>query len=155
MAALGAYDGVLRRAVRQLKFDGRRDLARPLGEAIGRLQGGAGAAWVSVPPHCNRLRSRGYDHTALLARAGCRAAGTGRYVPGALARILDTPPLYSLPREQRAAVLAGAFVARGPLRGPIVLVDDILTTGATAREAATILRAAGATRVHLLVVARA
>lgn len=180
--ALGAYDGVLRRAVRRFKFDGRRDLAKPLGEAIGRMYraclaigpapareaanrtaGGKSRPdarpvmprWVSIPPHPHRLRDRGYDHTALLARAACRGAGIGAFAPGALVRVVDTPPLYRLSREERAAVLAGAFGAPRPIAGPIVLVDDILTTGATARTAASVLRAAGATRVDLVVVARA
>lgn len=180
--ALGAYDGVLRRAVRRFKFDGRRDLARPLGEALGRMYRACLASepvpardsasraargtfrpdgrpvapcWVSIPPHPHRLRARGYDHAALLARAACRGAGIGAFAPGALLRVVDTPPLYRLSREERAAALAGAFGAPRPLAGPIVLVDDILTTGATARTAAGVLRAAGATRVDLVVVARA
>ncbi len=153
------YDGLLRRAVRNLKFDGRADLARPLGLALGREAArfpiARDTSWVCVPTHRRRLRVRGYDHTALLARAACKAAGQGRFLAGALERVMDTPPLYRLGREQRAQMLAGAFVACRPLRGPVILVDDILTTGATARAAAGVLRAAGATGVHLLVVARA
>ncbi|MBM3275327.1 MAG: ComF family protein, partial [Candidatus Sericytochromatia bacterium] len=64
-------------------------------------------------------------------------------------------PLYAMSRSQRATVLEGVFRATGPIDGPVVLVDDVLTSGATASAAGAALRAAGADPVHLVVVARA
>jgi len=176
---LGPYAGLIRRSVRLLKFHGRSDLARPLGRGLGRLAravlagpvaatarpvagaaspiNGAGKAvhFVAVPASPGRLRERGFDHVAALARWARREAGTGLWVPGAIVRARETPPLYPLSRRERASVLSGAFRAPATVSGTVFLVDDVMTTGATAVAAATVLRDAGAARVFLLAVARA
>jgi predicted amidophosphoribosyltransferase len=159
VSALGAYAGILHPAIRQLKYDGRRDLAGPLGAAIGRLAirldpGAASALWVPIPAPPDRVRARGYDQAYLLARAASAAIGAPK-PQHALRRTRNTPPLYAMTRSQRARLLEGVFCATGPLEGPVVLVDDVLTTGATASAAGAALRAAGADPVHLVVVARA
>ena len=144
-----------------LKHGGRRDLARPLGRALGTLlarevpQGGG--VLVPIPLHFVRRLERGYDQAWLLA---CAAAETsGLEVVRALVRSRATRPQGEPGSESRRANVAGAFRARRRAARWIGgkeawLVDDVASSGATASEAARALRRAGATRVGLLVVAR-
>jgi ComF family protein len=111
---------------------------------------------VPVPLHPRRRRERGFNQSGLLARALARPLGL-RVAEDALARRQDTPPQTGLTAAQRRANVARAFVVR---RRPavagriVVLVDDVLTTGATARACARALVAAGATEVRLVTAAR-
>ncbi|HCC33327.1 MAG TPA: hypothetical protein DEQ28_05420 [Clostridiales bacterium] len=169
---LGVYRGRLRRAVGRLKYRRETHLARPLGQRLGRevaaqqflpwLDGrGFGLApgrgfqvVVPVPAHPLRLRRRGFNPAALLA---CQVAQV-LDVPHrqhSLARTRSTPPQASLTRARRLANLAGAFEANPDEVGGrrVLLVDDVLTTGATAAGCAFALIRAGALRVHVAVVA--
>jgi len=145
----------LARSVRALKFHGHRAAAASLGAALGSLLPlPAGALVVPVPLHPSRLRERGYNQALLLARALGRAAQL-RVAVRALVRRRATPSQAHLDAAARRANLAGAFAAPAPLDGAtIVLVDDVLTTGATADACARTLRAAGAARVLVLTVGR-
>jgi ComF family protein len=160
--ALGLYlsgPGVLNplaRAVRALKFHGHRAAGASLGIALVGLVPAAGdpTVVVPVPLHVDRLRERGYNQAVLLARALAPAAGL-RLRARALMRVRPTPSQAHLDAAARRANLSGAFIARARLAGTaVVLVDDVLTTGATADACATALRAAGATRVDVLTVGR-
>jgi ComF family protein len=116
----------------------------------------AGAALVAVPLGQARLRARGYDQAARLADHLARASGAPR-LRRALRRVKETPPQVGRSRAGRAANLAGAFVA-DPDRvagRDLVLVDDVVTTGATVEAAARALRQAGARRVTVVALARA
>ena len=163
--ALGEYgpQSPLRDWVLQLKHGGRRDLAVPLGVALAeRLreqpeEWRAGAVLVPVPLHPLRWFERGYDQAQLLARALGGAACLP--VLRALRRSRYAPP-QGAPgaRSRQANVRAGFRLRRSARRldGRVVwLVDDVLTSGATASECARLLRRAGASRVGILVVARA
>jgi ComF family protein len=110
---------------------------------------------VPVPLHPARLRQRGFNPAALLARALARARGVP-LAPRALERVRDTPSQTGLHRRARARNVAGAFRVRPGARIParVWLVDDVVTTGATLREAARALRRAGARRVIALCAAR-
>jgi ComF family protein len=145
----------LARAVRALKFHGHRAVAASLGAALADLWPIAdGAVVVPVPLHPTRLRERGYNQAALLASGLARRAGR-RLALRALVRRRATTTQAQLDAAARRANLANAFVAPAPLPDtPVVLVDDVLTTGATADACARALRAAGATHVLVLTVGR-
>ena len=145
----------LARAVRALKFRGHRAVASSLGSAlVDLLPLPADALVVPVPLHASRLRERGYNQALLLARALARRTRL-RVVPRALHRHRPTHSQAHLDAAARRANLANAFKATMALdAATIVLVDDVLTTGATADACASALRAAGAARVLVLTVGR-
>ncbi|EPX84358.1 putative amidophosphoribosyltransferase [Rubellimicrobium thermophilum DSM 16684] len=162
------YRGTGRALVLALKHGDRTDLARPMGAwmaaAARSLLGedradGAEAVLVPVPLHWTRLALRRHNQAQLLAAAAGRRLGLP-VLPDALIRCRRTASLGTLGREGRAAALAGA-IAPHPRWGralagrPVILVDDVMTTGATLAEAACAARAAGAGTVHVLVLARA
>jgi ComF family protein len=101
---------------------------------------------VPVPLHPRRLRERGFNPAALLARALARELGV-RHDATALRRVRDTPSQTGLGRAARRRNVRGGFRARGAVPPCIWLVDDVVTTGSTLAEAAGALRRAGARRV--------
>lgn len=155
VSAAGLYTGALRRAVLAYKERGRRDLALALGVvlagAVSHLGVRAGPIWlVPVPSSRRAARTRGGDHVRRLTQvAVCRLTRQG--VAVALAPILSVQgrPRDSagLSASERAVNLSGAFAlsqrSRPPPGSTLVLVDDVVTTGATLSEAARILRSSG------------
>ena len=149
--------------VHQLKYRGWRALALPLAErmAATRLPDDVmdeALVCVPVPTTTARLRQRGYNQAELLARAF--AARTGRTVRNVLERAGGARSQTALQPVARGANVAGAFrVAAGAApelrRAHLLLVDDVLTTGATAAECTRTLQAAGARCVSLITFARA
>lgn len=144
------FEGPAARLVRALKADGRTGLARALAPALGAALVAAalgGATVTTVPASRAADRRRGYRPVDLLARrAGVRP------VPLLRARRAAADQR-GLDRAARRANVAGAFVARRPPPGPIVVVDDVVTTGATLVEAVRALRAAGADEVLAVTLA--
>jgi len=108
---------------------------------------------VPVPLHPRRLAARGFNPAAVLARTVARELGLP-WSPRALARLRDTPSQTGLGRGARRRNVAGAFRATEPVAGRVILVDDVVTTGATAAAAARALRRAGARAVVLVTAAR-
>ena len=172
VVALGDYQaGELREWVLALKHGGRRDLAHPLGVRLARrwLDSApsvpaeliaARAVLVPVPLHPWRALERGYDQARALALALARS--TGVPIRAVLKRSRATAPQGTPGAVSRAANVRGAFRVRRPRRARQLLegrdawiVDDVLTSGATASECARTLRAFGARTVSVLVVARA
>jgi ComF family protein len=154
----GLFGGPLADAIHALKYGGRPALSRPLGAWLAsRLVLPAGATVVSVPLGRARRIARGYDQASLLADALARSAGPGvRRLRGALRRTRETPPQVGRSRDERARNVAGAFAAARSVAGlELVLVDDVVTTGATAAAAAEALRLAGARSVVVVALARA
>jgi ComF family protein len=146
------------RLVHQLKYRGWRQLADALAQPMARLDwpGDAHepALIVPVPTTSRRLRERGYNQAELLARALARVSG--RTVSTPLRRASGARTQTALQPAARAANVAGAFTADRPVDGlHVLLVDDVLTTGATAAECARVLAAAGACCVRLTTFARA
>ncbi len=152
-------DGPARRLVHRLKYSDRGELARPLGAWMARAGADVLAdadAIVPVPLHPLRLWTRRYNQAAALARAVALRSGKP-FEPQWLQRVKATRSQVGLSREQRAQNVQGAFRASpgAPIKGRrIVLVDDVLTSGATANAAARALLRAGASEVDLLVFAR-
>jgi ComF family protein len=111
---------------------------------------------VPVPLHPARLAERGFNQAEILA-APCAAAWGRPLLTGALVRTRATQPQTDLDAAARRANVAGAFAVRRPAAVAsrrLLLVDDVLTTGATAWAAARALRAGGAASVAVLVLAR-
>lgn len=153
--ACGAYIGVLREAVHALKYRAQRHVAAELAERIGREPGFPEGDWlvVPVPLTAGRLKERGFNQAALLARALAKKRRLAYAEP--LRRTTETTPQHALGRQAREANLSGAFACHGQVAGRrVLLVDDVLTTGATAQAATLTLLEAGATEVALAVVAR-
>ena len=156
VAALGAFSGPLRAAVHRLKYTHEFVLADELGGELGGLLARQLAlGWradhvVPIPLAPGRARERGHDQAARLAR-GC-ARGSGVPLRHALRRARETRSQVGLGRDERRANVAGAFFAEA-IDGCVVLVGDVLTTGATLSECARTLKRSGAREVRALVVA--
>jgi ComF family protein len=108
---------------------------------------------VPVPLHPRRLRARGFNPALAVARAVARAVGAP-LAPAALERLRDTPSQTGLDAAARRRNLRGALRARRRMPALVWVVDDVITTGATAREAARALRRAGARSVVAVGAAR-
>jgi len=151
-------DGPARRLAHELKYEGLTSLAEPMAELMAECAGGMEAdVVVPVPLHGARERSRGYNQAAELGR---QLASVLRlpYERRAARRIRDTAPLArTMHQDERRAIVAGAFAAdRGRVDGGrVLLVDDVVTTGATLDACAGALREAGAKTVSCLTWARA
>ena len=155
------FDDISRALVHALKYGDRLDLAPMMGnwmnQAGRELLAGADAL-VPVPLHWRRLWARRFNQSAMLA--GAIAAGSGvPVVSGALKRVKPTPQQVGLSRSERAANVQGAFRVlpedRGAVAGRrLVLVDDVLTSGATVNGCARALLRAGAANVDVLIFAR-
>ena len=160
-----AYGGALTQALLRFKHGGHRHLARPLGTYLTPLVAAAvelGAQIVCpVPLHPRRLRRRGYNQVIELLRVARRRLPREqrpRLLCDGLARVVDTPTLGHQSPARRSQMVADAFVAhrRSAISGQcVLLVDDVMTTGATLSECARTLLAAGARKVMVAALARA
>lgn len=158
-AALGPYEGGLGAAIRSMKYGGVHALADELGSALlpAVTQVATRAPFqitlVPIPTDQRRVRERGFDHAALLASAAGEAAQLP--VRALLVRIRSTEPLHGATRSERAEIMRGAMSCtdQGETPSAVVLIDDVQTSGATAREAARALRAAGVRWVAVASVA--
>jgi ComF family protein len=157
------HDGAVREAIHALKYSARPGLAAPLAELILSVdpplfRWQEYQALVPIPLHRVREAERGFNQAGRIARALSKSLG----VPvqgGWLRRTRATPPLAGPGGyEERALKVRGAFRARLPPDAAgcsVLLVDDVLTTGATTSEAARVLVEARAGRVDAVAVARA
>lgn len=155
-----AYSGPARACLHALKYDGELRLVEPLAAAMAarwKRAGVGGELLMPVPVHAARRRQRGFDQAELLARGVGRILGLP--VVNGLQRAARTAAQHSLDRRARAANVGHAFVVaqsgRAAVSGRwVVLIDDVVTTGATMTGCSAALYAAGATAVSGLALAR-
>ncbi len=155
-----AFNGPARASVHALKYDGERRLVQPLSELMAarwRAAGVGGEVLVPVPVHAAKRRQRGFDQAELLARGV--AAELRIPMLYALERAAKTTAQHSLGRRARASNVAAAFAVAprhvSSVSGRwIVLVDDVVTTGATLAGCARALYESGAFAVSALTLAR-
>lgn len=145
--AWGAYGGILKQAIAALKYENQPQLARPLGHFLGEAWLKFPAASrikkltvVPIPLHPAKLQQRGFNQAELISRNFCDFTHY-KHQPLGLERIRDTKAQFGLSGQEREQNLADAFVIGKSLlhrssTSPVLLVDDIYTTGATVRSAA-------------------
>ena len=147
------YSGALKEMLHKLKFEGESKFLRPLAEEAAFLAQAYGESGfdmvVSVPTDAARRKQRGFDiPESIFAQA---LAVKGAWQPHVLVRIRSTAPQYGLAPDKRRSNVHGCFAVQGDVqKAKILLVDDILTTGATLEEAAKALKQAGAKSVYAL-----
>jgi ComF family protein len=159
--AVMRFSDVARDLVHLLKYGDRLDLVKPFASWMARAGDELlheADALVPVPLHWTRLFQRRFNQSAELARAISRRKSIS-VIDDALERVRATPPQVGLARDERAKNVHGAFSigksARSKVKGKrIVLIDDVLTTGATANSCARVLRRAGAARIDVLTLTR-
>lgn len=149
--AWGRYRGQLKRAIAALKYENCPKLGQLMGIWLGR-------AWlessfynknkkitvVPVPIHPKKLRTRGYNQAELIARGFCRSTGYSLTSHG-LKRVKETKAMFGLDFQQRKenlreAIAVGPDFEKNPPKSPVLIVDDIYTSGTTATEAALTLQ---------------
>lgn len=153
-----SYEGPIRDAIHGFKYGERLDLTRVFVELLDH-----DARWfgpldmvVPVPLHPARLRRRGYNQAALIARGLARRL----LLPcdtRSLVRVREVGPQVERERKGRLTAVKGIFHVRRPhavKKRRVLLIDDVLTTGATVNECARALKKAGATGVYVLTIAR-
>lgn len=165
--AAGPYEGALRWAIHRFKYAGRRYLARPLGHLLNEALEDAATVFhtelppfdfiVPVPLHPRRQKQRSFNQAALLAAELAALRGLS-LADSMVIRTRQTLPQVGLRRPERLANLTGAFAAVPGVtleNRRVLLVDDILTTGATLSACSEALLAAGASAVCAVTVATA
>jgi ComF family protein len=162
--AWGQYGGSLKRVIAALKYDNHPRLAEPLAQALAQswLKSVLSAQMpqkpvvMPIPMHPEKQRQRGFNQAELIARSFCQQ--TGLSLAQGLSRQRNTAPQFGLSAADRAENLADAFELRANFRGkklPVLLLDDIYTTGATALTAAQTLRRNQISVYGILAVAKA
>lgn len=151
------YGGPVAVAIQRLKYRGSREVASRLVEPLvdaGRPMLERADVVTPIPLHPRRRRRRGFDQALLLARVVHRAVKVP-LAPALLRRKTEGLHQVGRGRDERTLNIQGAFLSRGAEGLSVVLVDDVVTTGATAAAAATALREQGAREVSVLCLARA
>jgi ComF family protein len=161
----GVYGGSLKRAIAVMKYENQPDIAHILGEWLGE-------AWLShspgrdtqlfvvpIPMHAHKQKQRGYNQAALIAESFCQTTKLKLKLNG-LERVRETQAQFGLSASEREKNLTEAFAIGQEFRRhcpsiPILLVDDIYTTGATVKSAVQTLHQSGITVLGLAAVATA
>ena len=158
LCSTGSHSGLIANAVRAFKYEGASDLRHLLAERL--IVALSEQTWlvdavVPVPLHADRLLDRGYNQSALMGERLARGLGI-RFEPGLLGRIRNTGQQAQLSGDERIKNVAGAFAADPAVQGlSVLLVDDVVTTGATLTECAAALRAQSARAVYGIALSHA
>ena len=157
MYSYGSYEGSLRKLIHLFKYDKIYSLARPLAGFLARVlpREERFDAVVPMPLHWRRGWERGFNQSELLAREIAKKWNVP--LQRSVRRVKSTAPQAGLTNAKRRVNVAGAFAVRKNVRldgARVLLVDDVLTTGATAAACARALKRAGAAHVALLALAR-
>jgi ComF family protein len=157
-ASVAVYEGTIKKAIKKFKFNKKKRLAQPLAKImLDNLPFKDFDIIIPVPLHKIRSKGRGFNQSELLAKD----ISDFHKVPvltDILVRVKNTVPQFELKKGERLKNIKGAFAVTDPdiiRRKNILLIDDIMTTGATTNECAKILFAAGAKRVFVYALARA
>lgn len=147
------YTGYVRQLVLRLKYAGAPRIAAQFAQYMPAMYVGQRACYIAVPASPERVIARGYDQAVLLAHA--LAVRHHGYVAQHLVRVRNTPTQAKLTRHARQQNVQGVFAWQGGvISDPVVLVDDVCTTGATLNAAIDALRMAGITQIAVQVIAR-
>jgi competence protein ComFC len=152
------YEGYAKKIVRGFKYNNKKWLSRFMGDAMikaifgGNIKPQDFSFICNVPLHAKKKKSRGYDQSEELAKRISETTGIP-YI-NALKRIKFTKTQTKLTEQERRENIKGAFEKTAYVRGSALLVDDVLTTGATVMECAEVLKAAGAQSVTVLTFAK-
>jgi len=156
--AMLSYHAPANHLLQRLKFSGRLEMARVLGELMAKwlekIVDSKPDSLIPMPLHKNRLNERGFNQAVELARPIATQLGLPMDLNNCI-RQKTTAPQSDLSRKERIKNVKGAFEVLRPVAGHVVIIDDVMTTGSTAREFAKTLLKAGATRVDVWVCARA
>ncbi|MGB3694555.1 MAG: ComF family protein [Spirulinaceae cyanobacterium] len=152
--AWGSYDSTLSRAIKTLKYQNQPQLAKPMGQWLGQawLDSDLGrksgkVIVIPIPSHPRKLAERGFNQAELIGRSFCQFTGFSLQTSG-LVRVKETEAMFSLNAKQREENIADAFdlgksFQRQTPRLPVLLLDDIYTTGATIKAATQTLHSNG------------
>jgi len=152
----GIYEGGLEEAIKQLKYHGIKRLASPLSELLLKTSLPDVDAIIPVPLHGKRLRERGFNQSALIAKGISKRLHRPLLI-NTLIRTRYTTPQVNLTAREREKNIKGAFsvIDGEDIQGKdIMLIDDVFTTGATVRECSKVLRKAGAGNIYVITLAR-
>jgi ComF family protein len=151
----GLYRGALRKAINLLKYHNVKRLSKPLADILLNINTPAIDGILPVPLHRKRLRHREFNQSALLARYVAHNLGVPLIID-CLIKMTDTLPQVGLTSKERKENISNAFGIQDNtlVKGKnIMLIDDVITTGATVRECSKILKKAGAHDIHVVALA--
>ena len=157
--AWGKYDGQLKRAIALMKYDNHPEIGSVLGKLLAQawlasdLPKPKKVTVVPIPMHRRKLKSRGFNQAEIIARSFCQLTGY-RLNFQALTRTRQTKAMFALNPEQRQQNLQGAFKLGKLPKHPVLLVDDIYTTGTTVKESIRVLRQHQIKVVGVIVIAK-
>ena len=160
--AWGKYDGQLKRAIALLKYDNHPEIGSILGELLREAWSNSNLSQslsqvtvVPIPLHQSKLKSRGFNQAEIIAKGFCQRSGYSLNCQ-ALIRTKQTKAMFDLTPEERKKNLQKAFRLGQKLpRYPVLLVDDVYTTGTTVRESAIVLRQHQIQVVGVVAIAKA